>query len=122
MNFSTPLFVLLFTCQTPVQINDPDFQQGSETFLKIYGNKETKELFLEKAKFSGSPEVLFNKKGANFAFGTSQSSIAARFDEGLLSMVYLGPSGDTHRWGAFVKENDWEEEFFCTEKSDVLKF
>jgi hypothetical protein len=110
---------LLFDCQTPVDPFNPDFQQGSETFLYIEVDS-TNSLTLKTAKF-GTPETpLFGGLSSPFHLGEGSSSLTARFETGYLSMVYLGVASDQNKWGAFVKDGETEEEFFCFEKRDIL--
>lgn len=110
---------LLFDCQTPFDPFDPNFQQGSETFLAIRVNSE-KKLTLSTSKFGTRESSLYNGDSSPFHLGSGSSSLTARFNSGYLSMVYLGVSGGKNKWGAFVKDGEFEEEFFCFEKLDLL--
>lgn len=110
---------ILFDCQTPFNPNDPNFQQGSEVFLSIEV-EENKELILKTSTFETTEVTRFNGQTSPFFLGTGSSSLGARFDTGYLSMVYLGRAGNKDKWGAFVKDGDFEKEFFCFEKMDLL--
>lgn len=110
---------LLFDCQTPFDPFNPDFQQGSETFLYIEVDLES-SLSLKTAKFGTSETPLFRGTSAPFILGEGSSSLTANFETGYLSMVYLGVESHQNKWGAFVKEGEREEEFFCLEKLDIL--
>jgi hypothetical protein len=104
----------LFSCYVPINPYDSSFSQGDELFLDIeIDENETIELAISAM---GGPTFTLPTLRKSEANATS-STFSGSFENGYLSMVYLGGK----RWGAFVSQKSFDEldselEFMCREK------
>lgn len=95
--------VKIFKCQSEHSLFDPDFSQGSESFINIYYNPNTKKTRLQSVPSVGKPvDILTLDENTQTRFELDHS--VARFQwsqensKPVLNMVYLGAF-----WGMAIK-------------------
>lgn len=101
----------MFNCHVPINPYDPNFQQGDEKFLKVFFHKSVNLISLQASDMTGVLPELKESLKWSYNINEDLSNLSARITNGYLSMVYLGNS----YWGAFLKNQEIEDEFLCRE-------
>jgi len=118
---------IVFKCHLPQSVFDPNFEQGTELYMDITFNVESKEPQITLYGNEG-PIIRPFEENTSSAFGFSSdfSSFGSRWNNSYLSMVYLGGKS----WGAYLRIETLpqerpnslthESEMQCTERIDIM--
>ncbi|GAB4011518.1 MAG: hypothetical protein Fur0010_06120 [Bdellovibrio sp.] len=125
ISFQSFAAVKVFHCHRPMNIFDPNFQQGSELYLDItYEGSTVSDLAVYGAAGS-DVSLISNRSTLRSQFSADFSHHLVRWDQNYLSMVGIGPL----TWGAYLELNELPElapeslgltnELLCKELIDV---